>query len=96
VARELTKLHEEVLRGRASEVAQRIAERGGVKGEIVLVIRPVAQAPEASDVEAALAEALRQMSPARAAAELARRHRIPRKDLYRRALALKGEGDGDA
>jgi 16S rRNA (cytidine1402-2'-O)-methyltransferase len=40
LARELTKFHEEVLRGTASEVAAAIAERGGVKGEITLVVAP--------------------------------------------------------
>jgi 16S rRNA (cytidine1402-2'-O)-methyltransferase len=37
VARELTKLHEEVLRGPVSEVLERLGE-GDPKGEIVLVI----------------------------------------------------------
>jgi 16S rRNA (cytidine1402-2'-O)-methyltransferase len=36
LGRELTKLHEEVLRGRASEIARVLAARPGVKGEIVL------------------------------------------------------------
>ena len=36
LGRELTKLHEEVLRGRASEVARILAARAGIKGEIVL------------------------------------------------------------
>ena len=36
LGRELTKLHEEVLRGRASETARLLAARPGVKGEIVL------------------------------------------------------------
>jgi 16S rRNA (cytidine1402-2'-O)-methyltransferase len=36
LGRELTKLHEEVLRGRASEIAKVLGERLGVKGEIVL------------------------------------------------------------
>lgn len=36
LGRELTKLHEEVLRGRASEVAALLAKRPGVKGEFVL------------------------------------------------------------
>ena len=36
LGRELTKLHEEVLRGRASEVAQVLGARPVVKGEIVL------------------------------------------------------------
>ena len=34
--RELTKLHEEVLRGSASEVAERLASRPGIKGEIAI------------------------------------------------------------
>jgi 16S rRNA (cytidine1402-2'-O)-methyltransferase len=38
VARELTKLHEEVLRGRLSELAAALAARPALKGEFVLVI----------------------------------------------------------
>ena len=40
VCRELTKLHEEVLRGRLAELAEIVESRGGLKGEIVLVIGP--------------------------------------------------------
>lgn len=40
ICRELTKLHEEVLRGRLPELAKAAAERGSLKGEIVLVIGP--------------------------------------------------------
>ncbi len=36
LGRELTKLHEEVLRGEASEIARVLAVRPGIKGEIVL------------------------------------------------------------
>ena len=38
VAREVTKLHEEFLRGRASEVSEQLSARGSVKGEITLLI----------------------------------------------------------
>lgn len=38
IARELTKLHEEFLRGRAGEVLEKLAAREGVKGEITLLI----------------------------------------------------------
>ncbi|QHN04258.1 16S rRNA (cytidine(1402)-2'-O)-methyltransferase [Granulicella sp. WH15] len=38
VARELTKLHEEFLRGPVAEIAQTFAARGVVKGEIVLLL----------------------------------------------------------
>jgi len=38
VAREVTKLHEEFLRGRAKDVLEQLKSRGGVKGEITLLI----------------------------------------------------------
>jgi 16S rRNA (cytidine1402-2'-O)-methyltransferase len=40
LCRELTKLHEEVLRLPADELAQNLRERDSIKGEIVLVIAP--------------------------------------------------------
>ncbi|MEM9594603.1 MAG: 16S rRNA (cytidine(1402)-2'-O)-methyltransferase [Acidobacteriota bacterium] len=40
VCRELTKLHEEVLRGTPGELAAELGSRPGVKGEIVVVIGP--------------------------------------------------------
>ena len=38
VARELTKLHEEVLRGSLAEVAARVTERGKLRGEVTVVV----------------------------------------------------------
>jgi 16S rRNA (cytidine1402-2'-O)-methyltransferase len=38
IAREVTKLHEEFLRGRAGELLERLRERGEIKGEITLLI----------------------------------------------------------
>jgi 16S rRNA (cytidine1402-2'-O)-methyltransferase len=38
IAREVTKLHEEFLRGRASEILETLKSRDGVKGEITLLI----------------------------------------------------------
>jgi len=40
VGRELTKVHEEILRGRASEVAAALDARNGVKGELVIAAGP--------------------------------------------------------
>ena len=40
IARELTKLHEEFVRGTAEEVLNRLKKRSEVKGEIVLLIGP--------------------------------------------------------
>jgi 16S rRNA (cytidine1402-2'-O)-methyltransferase len=52
VCRELTKLHEEVVRGSAAEVAKKFAS--GARGEIVLVIGAGGTAPKESEVNAAL------------------------------------------
>jgi 16S rRNA (cytidine1402-2'-O)-methyltransferase len=38
IAREVTKLHEEFLRGRAGEIVETLKARDGVKGEITLLI----------------------------------------------------------
>lgn len=40
LCRELTKLHEEVLRAPAPELLERVRERGELKGEMVLVVAP--------------------------------------------------------
>ncbi|HET8824417.1 MAG TPA: 16S rRNA (cytidine(1402)-2'-O)-methyltransferase [Terriglobales bacterium] len=50
VARELTKIHEEFLRGTAAEVLATVNGRGELKGEIVLLIGPATEgeAPAAS------------------------------------------------
>lgn len=48
VCRELTKLHEEVLRGTALEVADELRSRDEIRGEIALVVAPPDEAEEAS------------------------------------------------
>src|SRR5260370_38111129 len=45
IARELTKLHEEFLRGRAGEVLETLKARDGVKGEITLLMGKAEEAP---------------------------------------------------
>src|SRR6185503_12938658 len=58
LCREATKLHEEYVRGRLSELRARLAERQAVKGEIVLVVagasRPVVAAEDAETMFARL------------------------------------------
>jgi 16S rRNA (cytidine1402-2'-O)-methyltransferase len=50
VARELTKLHEQVLRGTLSEVRERLAEQGE-RGEFTLVVAGAPEAPAAAEVD---------------------------------------------
>lgn len=87
VAREISKLHEECITGTLGQLAMRYAE-ASPKGEIVIVVGPPADAPEASDddLDAALDEALSRLAPSRAAAEVAEKLGIPRRRVYARAL----------
>jgi 16S rRNA (cytidine1402-2'-O)-methyltransferase len=90
VARELTKLHETVVRGDLAALAAD-PSLSAPKGEVVIVIGPPADAaPDLVDLDAALAEALTRLSPADAAREVAAATAEPRRALYQRALALKG------
>ena len=54
LCRELTKLHEEVLRASSPELLEMVRERGGMRGEMVLVVAPPSEA-ELERHEAALA-----------------------------------------
>ena len=89
VAREITKLHEECVSGSLSELAERYAGTAP-KGEIVIVVGPPGEAEAASDsdLDDALEAAMADLSPSRAAAEVAERLKIPRKRAYARALVL--------
>jgi 16S rRNA (cytidine1402-2'-O)-methyltransferase len=90
VARELTKLYEECIRGPLAALA-RDPRLEAPKGEIVVLVGPGEEAVATeADADAALAEALERMGPADAASEVARSLGLNRKALYRRALELKG------
>ena len=92
VARELTKAFEEVQRGSLPELAAVFAERSPPRGEIVIVVGPPDEGEGALDDEAideALLDALGTGGPSAAAAVVAARTGRPRRDLYRRALALR-------
>lgn len=90
VARELTKLHEECRSGSAAELAAHYSAQPP-KGEIVLLIAPPgeAEAPEDDVIDAELRAALAEMSTSQAAGKVAKAHRLDRKALYARAMALK-------
>jgi len=93
VARELTKLHEEVARGPLSELAERFA--GEVRGEVTIVVGGDAGGrPTFSDAEVdARVRALRAegLSTKAVAERLSLETGLPRRDLYQRVLALEGD-----
>ena len=95
VARELTKLHEEVLRGTAEDVRHILAARESVKGEIVLVIAPPDEEQEAAseeDIEEAITRALEDQSASKAASAVAKAFNLSKDEIYARILRRKADG----
>jgi 16S rRNA (cytidine1402-2'-O)-methyltransferase len=91
VARELTKLHESFARASLEALAAEFSE--GARGEITLVVEGCGEPEPASagKLDAALREALAAgLGPAEAARRVARELGVPRRDVYARALALRG------
>lgn len=98
LVRELTKLHEEVVRGRAPELAASIAARGEVRGECVIVIaapsaeelaerRAEAAGPERT-LEEEIAAGLAAGEPKSALAKrLSRAFGLPRAEVYDKVVA---------
>jgi 16S rRNA (cytidine1402-2'-O)-methyltransferase len=88
MARELTKLHEEVVRGRVSEVLATIVDHE-LKGEVVIVIEgaaPAATDDVGSFVDEAAALSQTGVRKRDAAHEVAERHGVSANALYRALL----------
>ncbi len=93
VARELTKLHEEVRRDTLEGLARHYGEAGPPKGEVVIVVAPPAPDAAPADIDALLQDALARMSLRDAAAAVSEATGTPRREVYARALALAGARD---
>ena len=91
VAREITKLHEECVTGTLPELATYYAD-AVPKGEVVIMVGPPSEREPIGDAELdrLLEDAMVELSPSRAAAEVAQRLGIPRKRAYERALDISG------
>jgi 16S rRNA (cytidine1402-2'-O)-methyltransferase len=102
VARELTKLHEELVRGTLGELAVRFAE--GTRGEVTIVVEgadeeTVRTADDDLD-DAGLDRAIAAMAaegrrPRAIAAELSSRTDVPRRAIYARAVDVCASLDAD-
>jgi 16S rRNA (cytidine1402-2'-O)-methyltransferase len=93
ICRELTKIHEEVRRGDLATLARDYAAAPEPRGEIVIVIAPPSEGQAALDtaaVDELLRRALGRASVKDAAEEVAAVTGRPRREIYQRALALKG------
>jgi len=99
ITRELTKLHEEVLRDRLSALADKFDDAPAPRGEVVVVIGPpefnAEEPPEQDQIDALLRAGLKDEKPSAVAARLASETGIARRQLYQRAIALKHDIGGD-
>ena len=91
VARELTKIHEEFLRGTPSEVRAQLASRDAVKGEITLLIGKATEpavddTPVVDAVNALIADGMPRMD---AIKHVARRRGLAKREVYDQMLAEK-------
>jgi 16S rRNA (cytidine1402-2'-O)-methyltransferase len=92
VARELTKLHEEMRRGRLVDLADHYRGTGPPRGEAVVVVGPPEpREPDRAEIDQRLRTALAELGVRDAAAKLAAETGLPRGELYRRALAIRRE-----
>lgn len=94
VARELTKVHEEFLRGTAAEVRAVLAARESVKGEITLLIGKRSgmaddDTPLASAVDACMAQGMSRMEAIKA---VARRRGLAKREVYSELEKLRHPG----
>jgi 16S rRNA (cytidine1402-2'-O)-methyltransferase len=95
LCRELTKIHETFERGTLAELNGRLADQS-IRGEVVVLIAPpdAEAAPDATEVEAMLRQALASAGVKDAAEEVALATGLSRRDLYKQALALRQRTPG--
>ncbi len=100
LAREMTKLHEEFIRGTLSEILVVLADRPEVKGECTLLVDgsaamdPVSVADLAQALRDALAQPGAHLSGLSKA--FANQYNLPRKTVYEMALTIQKETDDSA
>jgi 16S rRNA (cytidine1402-2'-O)-methyltransferase len=92
VARELTKLHEEIRRGQLGDLAAYYHDAGPPRGEAVIIVgASEPSSPDHGEVDERLQTALAELGVRDAAARVAGETGLSRSELYRRALALRGQ-----
>lgn len=94
IARELTKLHEEVLRGDVSDLQIQLAARPPLKGEVTLLVAGAQEQehPDGDSLDRMIEQALQTDSVRDVASTLAEALNLPRRQIYLRALELSKSG----
>jgi len=97
LGREMTKLHEEFLRGTLSEIADQLAERDTIKGECTLLVagnKSRASVPEEAVRDALINALTIPKRPLSAIVkEVADQLNVSRNQVYRQALKIRSEMD---
>lgn len=84
LARELTKIHEEFLRGTAATIRTQLEQRGSIRGEITLVIGRSTERPALADPLAEIARLQEQgLDRMDAIKAVAKRMGLPKREVYR-------------
>jgi 16S rRNA (cytidine1402-2'-O)-methyltransferase len=94
VSREISKMHEETIRGTAQSIRDALAAKPSIKGEFVVVIGAQEKFPEAvteKEIADAIAQALLDHPSGKAASLVSKKLGLPRDDVYARILSLKGK-----
>jgi 16S rRNA (cytidine1402-2'-O)-methyltransferase len=92
VTRELTKIHEEAIRGTLSQVLTRLHE-GTIKGEFTVILHGASAEPQRKDIDTAVylknLMIHRGLSKKEAIAAAAEELGLPKKDVYKESLKLE-------
>jgi len=94
VGREITKLHEEILRGTLGAVLERLRSRPAVKGEATVIVAAAPGEKGRSEAAGALAEEIAALSASglslkQTARLLGKRHGLPARQVYAEGLRLR-------
>jgi 16S rRNA (cytidine1402-2'-O)-methyltransferase len=97
ICREMTKLHEEFLRGDLIQLKKRLAEKDGLKGECTLLVegKQDGSIVDSADLEGLIRRKLsaENATVSRVARDLAGFLDIPKKKIYEKAIEIKKEND---
>jgi 16S rRNA (cytidine1402-2'-O)-methyltransferase len=95
LAREMTKLHEEFIRGSVSEISMIMKKRAKVRGECTLIIagREEIEAPDPEIIEGEIKAALvkQQSALSEITKLIARKYGLPKNNIYEIALKVKDQ-----
>lgn len=98
LTRELTKIHEETVRGQLSEIVARL-KHGTIKGEFTIIVQGAGESPKQAGIDPA--EYLRNLmthqglSRKEAIAVAAKDLGLPKKTVYDESLKIKQQGGSD-